>query len=146
MRTKNFFVKKVITESIEVAYGLRENLKVGNIDVKRDFGYSPEYIKAMYLSLLNSIPNNYIVCSGMSVSLRDIITYVFKKLNIAHEKLVVDNSLFRPAEIMDLYGDNKLTKSELGWEYDLNFFQVLDILIAEELNNFKPNENSNSSR
>ena len=145
LRTKNFFVKKVILESIQVAHGLRKNLIVGNIDVKRDFGYSPEYIKAMYLTLMSSKPSNYIVCSGKSISLREIIMYVFEKLNILKEKLIVDNNLFRPAEIENLYGDNTLTKKELGWNYDLNFFQVLDILIAEELNNFKQNEGSNNS-
>lgn len=135
LRTKNFFVKKVIIESIEIANGQRENLKVGNVEIKRDFGYSPEYIKAMYLTLMNSKPSNYIVCSGSSVSLREIILYVFEKLNISKEKLIIDSRLFRPAEISDLYGDNTITKQELGWEYNLDFFQVLDILIAEELNN-----------
>lgn len=146
LRTKNFFVKKVIIESIEIANGQRENLKVGNVEIKRDFGYSPEYIKAMYLTLINSKPSNYIVCSGSSISLREIILYVFEKLKISKEKLIIDSSLFRPAEISDLYGDNTITKQELGWEYNLDFFQVLDILIVEEVNNSKLNENSNSTR
>lgn len=135
LRTNNFFVKKIISESIEVMNGKREYIKVGNIEIKRDFGYSPEYVKAMYLALSHSCPNNYIVCSGKSIALKDIVLYVFQRLNISESKLIIDDTLFRPAEIADLYGDNSLTKMELGWEYDLDFFDVLDIIISEELKN-----------
>jgi GDPmannose 4,6-dehydratase len=133
LRTDNFFVKKVIQNSIEIANGNRDVLTVGQIDLKRDFGYAPEYVKAMWLMLQHSGPDDYSICSGSSVSLREIIHYVFKKLKIPLHKLRIDETLFRPVDIMDIYGDNGKAKKILGWKYDMSFFEVLDKLIEEEM-------------
>jgi len=133
LRTDTFFVKKVIQNSIEIAKGKLDRLTVGQIDLKRDFGYAPEYVKAMWLMLQHSNPDDYSICSGSSVSLREIIHYVFKKLSIPLDKLIIDETLFRPIDIMNIYGDNSKAKKILGWNYELNFFQVLDILIEEEM-------------
>lgn len=136
LRTTNFFVKKVITESIRIKKGLSPHLKVGNIDIKRDFGYAPKYVEAMYLSMIHDTPGNYMVCSGKSVSLRSIIYHIFDRLGIEREKVQVDPELYRPAEIEDLYGNNAETKSVLKWDYTIDFFDVLDILLEEEQRNF----------
>jgi GDPmannose 4,6-dehydratase len=133
LRTENFFIKKVILNSIEIAQGKREVLTVGAIDLKRDFGYAPEYVKAMWLMLQHSKPDDYSICSGSSVSLREIIYYIFQKLNISIDKLHIDESLFRPVDIKNIYGDNSKAKKTLGWSYELNFFQVLDLIIDEEI-------------
>jgi GDPmannose 4,6-dehydratase len=133
LRTDNFFVKKVIQNSIEIAAGKRDVLTVGQIDLKRDFGYAPEYVKAMWLMVQHSNPDDYSICSGSSVSLREIIHYVFKRLKIPLNKLRIDETLFRPVDIMDIYGDNGKAKKILGWKYDMSFFEVLDKLIEEEM-------------
>lgn len=135
LRTTNFFVKKVITESIRIKKGRSQHLKVGNIDIKRDFGFAPKYVEAMYLAMLHPVADDYMVCSGTSVSLRDIIMHVFNRLNIEADKLVIDPELYRPAEIADLFGNNAETKSALNWEYHIDFFDVLDLLLEEELKN-----------
>jgi GDPmannose 4,6-dehydratase len=135
LRSSNFFVKKVIRESINISLGKSTYLKVGNIDIKRDFGFAPVYVEAMWLSLQQALPDDYIICSGNSVSLRDIIYYVFDKLNINRNVLVEDPAFIRPNEIEDIYGDNTLSKLKLGWKYNYSFYQVLDFLIDEELNN-----------
>jgi len=132
LRSPNFFVKKVIRTSLEIKNGHADVLKVGNIDVKRDFGYAPDYVQAMWLSLQQDKANDYIICSGTSIYLRDIITYVFDYLSIPQNKLVEDPHLFRPTDIEDIYGDNTKAKTELKWDYDKSFFDVLDILINEE--------------
>lgn len=136
LRSNNFFVKKVILDSIKISRGLQDSLKVGNIDIKRDFGYAPEYVKAMWQMLQIDTPDDFIICSGESVSLRAIIHYVFDKLNISREHLVIDPKLYRPTDIIDIYGDNTKAKTLLSWNYDMSFFKVLDILIAQELENF----------
>lgn len=137
LRSENFFVKKVLRQSIEIKKGLRDCLEVGNIDIRRDFGYAKEYVKAMWLMLQQKKPDDYIICSGRSVSLREIIEHVFTRLGIPMEKLVVRKELFRPTEIMDNYGDNSKARKLLNWNYQLPFFQVLDILLEEELQNFQ---------
>lgn len=135
LRTTNFFVKKVITESIRIKKGKAAELKIGNIDIKRDFGYAPKYVEAMYLSMIYHTADNYMVCSGTSVSLRAIIMHIFDRLTIDPARLVIDPVLYRPAEIADLYGSNAETKSVLQWEYNIDFFDVLDLLVEEELKN-----------
>ena len=133
LRGNNFFIKKVIKSAILIRSNKLSFLNLGNIDVKRDFGYAPEYVKAMWLILQSDTPDDYCICSGVSISLREIVEYVFDKLNISREKIVLDPSLYRPVEVIDIYGDNTKIKGDLNWKYDISFFDVLDMLIAEEL-------------
>lgn len=132
LRANNFFVKKVIRTAIDIKDGKQNELRVGDIDLKRDFGYAPDYVKAMWLMLQQEKPKDFLVCSGKSISLREIIEYIFDKLNIDKSKVVIDKSFFRPNDIKNIYGDNGKAKNELGWHYDKTFFDVLDILIEEE--------------
>jgi GDPmannose 4,6-dehydratase len=135
LRNDGFFVKKVIRESLEISLNKRTALKVGNIDIKRDFGYAPKYVEAMYLMLQQETASDYLVCSGQSVSLKDIIYYVFDQLHISKSKCIIDKTLYRPSDIEDIYGTNEKAKNELNWQYDLDFFAVLDLLIEEEIKN-----------
>jgi len=137
LRSPNFFIKKVIKTSLDIKNNLTNVLAVGNIDVKRDFGFAPDYVQAMWLSLQHDKADDYLICSGKSIYLRDIIMYVFDHFGISKEKLVEDPALFRPTDIKDIYGDNSKAKTTLNWQYDKSFFDVLDILIEEEKNNYK---------
>ncbi len=136
LRNTNFFVKKVITESLEISFGKRTELQVGNIDIKRDFGYSPKYVEAMFLMMQQEAASDYLICSGQSISLREIIYYVFEKLNIDKSKCIINEKFYRPADIEDIYGTNEKAKRQLLWDYDYDFFKVLDLLIAEEKANY----------
>ncbi len=133
LRPKTFFVKKVVAESVQNYLGRRQHLEVGNIDIRRDFGYAPEYVKAMWLMLQQPVQKDYIICSGRSILLRDIVTYVFEKLGIDECRVVVNQELVRPTDIDDIYGDNASAKEELGWQYAVNFFDVIDEMLAHEL-------------
>lgn len=132
-RLGHFFIKKIIVESLEIQRGIRKVLKVGNIDIKRDFGFAPEYVKAMWLTLQNNVPDDFIICSGQAILLRDIIEYVFDRLDINKNKIIIDSNLYRPVEANEIYGDNKKIKTQLNWEYNYNFFEVIDFLIEEEI-------------
>ena len=132
LRGPGFFVKKVLRQSIEIKKGLRDYLEVGNIEVRRDFGYAPAYVEAMWLSLQQEAASDYIVCSGKSILLKDIILHIFKRLQIAEKRLVVSPKLYRQEDISDMRGNGDMTKKLLGWSYDLDFMQVLDWLLEEE--------------
>jgi len=132
LRDEKYFVKKLIKQSLEIKDRKREKLFLGNLNVKRDFGYSPDYIKSMWKMLQNREPKNYIVCSGESISLENIVDYVLKKLNLKKNVVEIKKSLYRPAEIKNVYGDNTKAKTELGWKYNKSFYDILDILIEEE--------------
>ena len=110
-------------------------LNVGNIDIKRDFGYAPKYVEAMYLMMQQNHASDYLICSGKSITLRNIITKVFDILQIPIEKIVIDQTLYRPTDITDIYGSNQKAVKELGWEYSLDFEDVLQLLLNEELTN-----------
>lgn len=131
----NFFVKKIISSAINIKNGTQKELKVGNLNVKRDFGFAPDYVEAMWQMLQQDIPQEFIIASGKSVCLGDIVNYVFNKLEIPTSKIVVDKVLFRPNEILDIYGDNTKSKKILGWKYNKSVFDVLDIIIEEEIRN-----------
>ena len=142
LRDGRFFVKKVITETLDVADGLMDGIRVGNLDVRRDFGYSPEYVKAMYSIATAPTPGDYLVCSGRSISLRQILNHVLKQTGLSWDIVTVDKMLYRPADIADMYGDSTKARKELGWHYDTDFLKVLDILIEEERRNRECGVNS----
>jgi GDPmannose 4,6-dehydratase len=137
LRTNTFFIKKIISESIKNQHNQDWKLNVGNIDIKRDFGYSPDYVEAMWLMLQNKKAEDFIICSGKSITLRSIIYYLFDKLNISKDRIFIDENLKRPTDIEDIYGDNTPAKSKLGWNYNRNFFDVIDLLIEHEINDVK---------
>lgn len=133
LRKPSFFVKKVILGAIDIKYKHKEKLFVGNINLKRDFGYAPKYVEAMWLMIQQKNPSDYLICSGESVSLKFVIEFIFDRLGLSMNCVEVLPALLRPTEIEDIYGDNTKAKSELGWDYNYRFSEVLDILLQEEL-------------
>ena len=139
LRGDDFFIKKIIQGAIRIANGQQKELRVGNLNVKRDFGFAPDYVKAMHLMLQQNTASDFVICSGKSLFLQEIVEYIFNSFNIPFDRIIVDKDLFRPSEIIDIYGDNSKAKSILKWEYDKTFYQVLDILISQELNESQKN-------
>ncbi len=133
LRNESFIIKKILNTAFDILDGNKEILELGNIDIKRDFGYAPKYVEAMYLMMQHEKPDHYILASGTSVSLKDVVFYIFDKLNISRDKVVINKDLYRPNEIMDIYGDSSKAKKILNWEYEISFFDVLDIIIAESI-------------
>jgi GDPmannose 4,6-dehydratase len=136
LRGETFFVKKVIRSAIAIKNGQLDVLEVGNLNIKRDFGWSERYVEAMWLMLQQPQAEEYVISSGKSVWLRDIVYYVFDKLQLDKSKIKLNQDLFRPTDIEDIYGCSDKARQRLGWNYDLDFFKVLDILIEEENRNY----------
>lgn len=136
LRGENFFVKKLIKGAIDISHGKREFLEFGNLDIKRDFGWSEKYVEAMWLLLQQDKPDDFIISSGKSITLREIVNYVFDRLGIDRNRIRNNPSLFRPTEIEDIYGSNKKARSILNWQYDMDFFEVLNLIIEEEYKNY----------
>lgn len=136
LRTDTFFVKKVIREAIKIKKGLSQSLTVGNLNIKRDIGYAPQYVEAMYKMMQQPKADSYLICTGSSVSLKYITEYIFNKLAVPTSAIVSDPKLFRPSEINDIYGSNKHINTSLDWHYTLTIEGLLDILVDEELKSF----------
>jgi GDPmannose 4,6-dehydratase len=117
---------------LEIKHGLREYLSFGNLDISRDFGWSEKYVEAMWLMLQADKPDDYIISSGKSITLREIVHYVFNKLDIDLSAIRIAPELYRPTDIKDIYGSSAKAKQQLGWNYDMDFYEVLDILLLEE--------------
>jgi GDPmannose 4,6-dehydratase len=133
LRQATFFTKKVIQEAIAIKYQGQKQLEVGNIDVRRDFGFAPKYVEAMYLMMNQDTAGDYLICSGQSVLLKDIITHIFNRLEIPLSKIVVNPAFYRPTDIEDMYGNPEKAHKELGWDYNLTYFEALDMMLEEEL-------------
>lgn len=131
LRDDTFFVKKVIDAARKIRDGKLEILHVGNIMIRRDFGASSEYVKVMHAMLQHDIPDDYVIASGRSVLLKDIVEFIFDYYGISHDKYRVDQKLYRPSEITDLYGDSSKAKKQLGWNYEKDFFEVLQGIMDE---------------
>ncbi|MEW6710519.1 MAG: GDP-mannose 4,6-dehydratase [Candidatus Riflebacteria bacterium] len=138
LRSENFFMKKIIRQAILLKEGKISKVTVGNLDIKRDFGYAPKYVEAMWRMLQLEETEDFLICSGKSIGLRDIVYYVFDRLGLDRHKIFEDESLFRPNEIHEIFGDNSRSVARLDWKYPYkSFLEVLDILIDEELRNWK---------
>jgi len=136
LRSNNFFMKKIITDSIRISRNELSELLVGNIDISRDFGYAPLYVEGMYRMMQAEKADDYIICSGKSVQLRQIIEYVFAKLHIDKSRCKISKDLYRPADIENIYGDPAKVQEKLGWQYSLSYQDLLDKLLEEELRNW----------
>ena len=137
LRGDNFFMKKLVKGAVEITRGKKDHLEFGNLEIKRDFGSSQLYVEAMWLMLQQDKPEDFIICSGESLRLRDIVEYVYDKLNITSDKIKINPDFFRPTEIQDIYGSSEKAKNLLHWNYTTSFYTVLDNLIAEEQENYE---------
>ena len=106
LRRENFFIMKVIKAALDIHHGKQDILEVGNIDIKRDFGYAPDYVKAMIKMVQMEKPDDYIICSGTSISLRHVIEHLFQVLGIDKDRIQINKKFFRPSDINDIYGDS----------------------------------------
>ena len=135
LRGENYIVKKALNTALKIKMGLHKApLKVGNLSVKRDWGYAPRYVEAMWLMMQHESPEDFIICSSNVISLHELIEIIFKKLGLSFsEHVQIDHSLFRPLELDMIYGDNTKSKRDLGWEYDLTTHMLIDQLIKDEI-------------
>jgi GDPmannose 4,6-dehydratase len=133
LRQPNFVVKKIISTALDIRDGKMDQLILGNIDVRRDFGYAPAYVEAMWLIMQQDQPDDFLICSGFSSSIRDIVDIVIETLNLPTSVVQTEKSLYRPSEIDENYGDPEKAKSVLNWSYDMSLEELLQQLISDEL-------------
>jgi GDPmannose 4,6-dehydratase len=137
-RGSNFISTKIIKAAVEIKKGIRNKLEVGNLDSYRDWGHSKDYVKAMWLILNYKIPRNWVVATGKSYSVRDLITYVFKQLDLNFNKHVVVNQKYiRPHELNFLRGDSRETRSKLKWKPSYTFEGMINEMLNYWIENYK---------
>lgn len=134
LRGPNYVVKKIINAALKIKLGLRtEPISVGNTSIKRDWGYAPMYVEAMWKILQSKEPEDFLICSGNIMSLDALIDEVMLQLNLEKEKyIVIDQKLFRPVDLEEIYGDNTKAKNILQWDYNLSNKELITHLIEDE--------------
>lgn len=140
LRAGHFVTKKIISTAVRISKGANEKLRLGNIEIKRDWGYAPEYVKAMWLMLQQEKPDDYVIATGEAHSLREFGELAFAHLGVNWQELVViDENLYRPSDIDIIYGDASKAMAKLGWSYHLRFEDLIKLLVEEELRCYNEN-------
>ena len=129
------FVTRKITSSVaRIKLGLQKELKLGNLDAKRDWGFAGDYVEAMWLMLQQDEPDDYIIATNETWSVREFVEAAFSYAGLDwQDHVVIDNLLFRPAEIYELRGDFNKAKGSLGWEPGVSFEHLVKIMVDGDL-------------
>ena len=129
-RGTNFVTNKVVKSAVRIKLGLENTLELGNLDSYRDWGHSKDYVKAMHLIMNHDIPDDFVVATGESRSVRDMCEYVFNCLGLDYRNHVVQNIKYlRPEELPYLKGDSTKIRTTLGWEPEYTFKSLMDEMI-----------------
>ena len=129
-RGSNFVTNKVVKGAVEIALGLATQLELGNMDSYRDWGHSADYVKAMHLIVQQDRPDDYVVATGETRSVREMCDYVFGRLNLNYQDYVVQNKKYlRPEELPYLRGDSTKIRTQLGWQPEYTFEALMDEMI-----------------
>ena len=117
-----------------IKLGLQKKLYLGNLEAKRDWGFAGDYVEAMWLMLQQEKPDDYVVATGETHSVREFAEKVFEKLDLDYKKYVdVDKKYFRPSEVDVLLGDASKARKALGWTPKVGFEQLIDMMIKEDM-------------
>src|SRR5262249_4303515 len=124
-RGKQFVTRKVTDAVVRIKLGLQDELRLGNLDAKRDWGYASDYVPAMWLMLQQEQPEDYVVATGETHSVRELVEIAFGYVDLDWKKYVIqDASLLRPAEVDSLVGDASKARRVLGWTPQTSFTEL----------------------
>jgi GDPmannose 4,6-dehydratase len=134
LRVSRFVTSKVVSTAVRIAGGSTEKLCLGKIDVRRDWGWAPDYVEAMWAMLQRSHPADYVVATGQEHSLRDFVREAFGLLGLDWtDHVVADPAFFRPSDILRSCGNAAKASEELGWQARHVFPEVIKLLVEAEL-------------
>ncbi len=133
------FVTRKVTDGVaRIKLGLQSELRLGNLEAKRDWGFAGDYVRAMWLMLQQDAPNDYVVASGVTHSVRDMCEAAFGHVNLDWQEYVkVDPRFYRPAEVHLLLGDSSKAHRELGWQPECDFAGLIRMMVDADLERAK---------
>ncbi len=133
-RGENFVTKKIISSVVKISQGKQEKLYLGNLDIIRDWGWAPEYVKAMWLMLQQDKAEDYVIATGQSVSLNYFVQKTFDYFNLDKNKhLIQNNTLLRPTDLRATYADPSKAYQQLNWKSHYQIDNVIRLMIEDEL-------------
>jgi GDPmannose 4,6-dehydratase len=133
-----FVTRKVTNTVARITLGLASELKLGNLDAKRDWGYAGDYVKAMWLMLQQDKPEDFVIATGETHSVRELAEVAFGYVGLDWQAYVtVDEKFYRPAEIHELRGDCTRARTKLGWEPTTSFKELVQMMVDADLQALK---------
>jgi GDPmannose 4,6-dehydratase len=141
LRPIRFVTKKIVSAACRIATGAQEKLKLGNIAIQRDWGWAPEYVRAMWLMMQQKIPDDFVIATGESHSLEEFVATAFTQVGLDwREHVITDPSLFRPTEIAISRGNPKKSWETLHWQAKHKMKEVITLMVEDELRILKGHE------
>ncbi|MED0678333.1 GDP-mannose 4,6-dehydratase [Aneurinibacillus thermoaerophilus] len=138
LRGLEFVTRKVTNAVARIVVGKQNELRLGNIDAKRDWGYAGDYVEAMWLMLQQPHPDDYVIATGKTASVRDMCKIAFSYAGLNYEDyLVIDPELYRPAEVDILLGNPAKARKKLGWEAKTSFEELIQLMVEADLARMK---------
>jgi len=130
LRPQRFVTQKIVSTAVRIAQGSQEKLHLGNVSIKRDWGWAPEYVEAMYLMLQQDQPDDYVIATGQSYSLEDLVARAFSCVGLDWQDLVlIDSSLLRPTDLAVSKGNPTKAKEKLGWKAKYKMPDVIKMMV-----------------
>jgi len=138
LRGLEFVTRKISNAVAKIALGLEKELRLGNLEAKRDWGYAPEYVESMWLMLQQNDPDDYVIATGEAHSVREFCEIAFDIAGLDWQEYVkVDKRFTRPLDVNYLCGDYSKAKKKLGWKPRTMFKQLVKIMVKEDLNRWE---------
>jgi len=129
-----FVTRKVSYSAARIKLGLQPKLKMGNLDAERDWGFAGDYVRAMWLMLQQSVPEDYVVATGVAHSVRQLLELAFAHIGLDYRDYVeVAQDLLRPADVYHLRGDYSKARERLVWEPDVSFERMIEMMVDSDL-------------
>ena len=133
-RGLEFVTRKVTNGAAKIKLGQASEIRLGNLDAKRDWGYAADYVKAMYAMLQRDTPEDYVVATGETHSVKELVEVAFNAVGLDWQKhVVIDPAFIRPAEVDLLVGDPAKAKNELNWQPEVDFYGLIEMMVAADM-------------
>jgi GDPmannose 4,6-dehydratase len=137
-RGENFVTRKITRAVAAIKFGLQQSVRLGNLDARRDWGHAKDYVNAMYLMLQQAEPDDYVIATGVSWSVRDFCELAFHALGLNwRDHVIVDPKFFRPSEVEHLLGDPAKAMDKLGWEPEIQLSELVEEMVKHDYDAIK---------
>ena len=132
-RGETFVTRKITKAAVRIARGLQKELPLGNLDAKRDWGFAPEFVEAMWLMLQRDVPDDYVIATGETHTIRELLDVAFEHVGLNWRQYVrVDPRYYRPTEVDILLGDASKAERLLGWKPKTKFRELIKLMVDAE--------------
>lgn len=129
-----FVTRKVSYNVARIKLGLQQKIKMGSLDAERDWGFAPDYVRAMWLMLQQDTPEDFVIATGVTHSVKRLLEVAFSSAGLDyHDHVEIDSELLRPAEVYHLLGDYTKARQKLGWEPSVSFAQLVGMMVESDL-------------